>query len=106
MLARALYKNAPILVLDEPTAALDPLAEKELYMQYNDLTKNKTSMFISHRLSSTQFCDRIIYLEDGAIQEEGTHKELMKTKGKYANMFEIQSQYYKENKKEEAEDEA
>jgi len=100
MLARALYKNAPLLILDEPTAALDPLAEHELYMQYNDLTRKKTSMFISHRLSSTQFCDRIIYLENGAIQEEGNHKELMKKSGKYAKMYEIQSQYYKENKEE------
>lgn len=105
MLARALYKNAPILILDEPTAALDPLAEQELYMKYNDLTKKKTSLFISHRLSSTQFCDRIIYLEDGAIQEEGTHKELMNKKGKYAKMFEIQSQYYKENKEEQVKNE-
>ncbi|MBI9009778.1 MAG: ABC transporter ATP-binding protein [Tenericutes bacterium] len=101
VLARALYKNAPILVLDEPTSALDPLAEQELYLQYDSLTKNKTSIFISHRLSSTQFCNRIIYLEDGAIQEMGNHKELMENSGKYAKMFEIQSQYYKENKKEE-----
>jgi ABC-type multidrug transport system fused ATPase/permease subunit len=100
MLARALYKDSPILILDEPTAALDPLAEQELYLQYNSLTKNKTSMFISHRLSSTQFCDRIIFLENGSIQEVGTHVELMKKQGKYSEMFEIQSQYYKENKKE------
>jgi|AntAceMinimDraft_18_1070375.scaffolds.fasta_scaffold00196_12 ABC-type multidrug transport system fused ATPase/permease subunit len=103
MLSRALYKNAPILVLDEPTSALDPLAEQALYLQYNSLTENKTSIFISHRLSSTQFCNRIIYLEDGAIQEMGNHKELMKKAGKYSKMFEIQSQYYKENKKEENE---
>ncbi len=103
MLSRALYKNAPILVLDEPTSALDPLAEQALYLQYNLLTENKTSIFISHRLSSTQFCNRIIYLEDGAIQEMGNHKELMKKAGKYSKMFEIQSQYYKENKKEENE---
>ena len=105
MLARALYKNAPMLILDEPTAALDPLAEQELYLQYNSLTENKTSIFISHRLSSTQFCDRVIYIENGAIQEEGKHIELMKKKGKYAKMFEIQSQYYKENKKGELENE-
>jgi ABC-type multidrug transport system fused ATPase/permease subunit len=105
MLARALYKDAPILILDEPTAALDPLAEQELYLQYNSLTKNKTSMFISHRLSSTQFCDRIIYLENGAIQEVGTHIELMKKKGLYAEMFDIQSQYYKESIKEGTENE-
>jgi len=105
MLARALYKNAPILVLDEPTAALDPLAEQEIYLQYNSLTENKTSIFISHRLSSTQFCNRIIYLEDGVIQEMGSHKELMKKNGKYSKMFAIQSQYYKENKKEETKSE-
>ncbi|MDA3932468.1 MAG: ABC transporter ATP-binding protein [Tenericutes bacterium] len=105
MLARALYKNAPILILDEPTAALDPLAEQELYLQYSSLTKNKTSMFISHRLSSTQFCDRVIYIENGSIQEEGSHIELMKKKGKYAEMFKIQSRYYKENKKEVLENE-
>ena len=101
MLARALYKDSPILVLDEPTAALDPLAEQELYLKYNTLTKNRTSLFISHRLASTQFCNRIIYLEDGIILETGTHNELMKKKGKYAEMFEIQSQYYKENIKED-----
>lgn len=105
MLSRALYKNAPILVLDEPTAALDPLAEQELYLQYDSLTENKTSIFISHRLSSTQFCNRIIYLEDGAIQEMGNHKELIDKKGKYFKMFAIQSQYYKENEKEDQEDE-
>lgn len=101
MLSKALYKNAPILVLDEPTAALDPLAEQELYLQYDSLTDNKTSIYISHRLSSTQFCNRIIYLENGSIKEVGTHKELMDKKCKYFEMFEIQSQYYKETGKEE-----
>jgi len=105
MLARALYKDSPILVLDEPTAALDPLAEQELYLKYNDLTKNKTSLFISHRLASTQFCSKIIYIEDGGILESGSHKELMSKTGKYFEMFEIQSQYYKENKKEGSENE-
>lgn len=105
MLARALYKDSPILVLDEPTAALDPLAEQELYMKYNSLTENKTSLFISHRLASTQFCNRIIYLEDGEIIEMGNHKELIKKNGKYCNMFKIQSQYYKENIEEETKNE-
>jgi ATP-binding cassette subfamily B protein len=105
MLARALYKDSPILILDEPTAALDPLAEEALYLKYHSLTKNKTSIFISHRLSSTQFCHKIIYLEDGIIEEIGSHKELIDKKGKYYNMFEIQSQYYKENKKEDYKDE-
>ena len=103
MLARVLYKNAPIIILDEPTAALDPMAEQELYMQYKELTKDKISIFISHRLASTQFCDRIVFVEDGEIQEIGTHKELLKKNGKYAYMFGIQSQYYKENIVEEGE---
>ena len=96
MLARALYKNAPIIVLDEPTAALDPLAENDLYQKYSDLTDGRTSLYISHRLASTRFCNRILYLEKGVIAEEGSHKELLKKGGKYAELFEIQSRYYKE----------
>lgn len=96
MLARAIYKNAPIVVLDEPTAALDPIAENELYMRYNDLTEGATSVYISHRLASTRFCDRIIYIEDGEIAEIGTHDELMAKGGKYAYMYGLQSRYYKE----------
>lgn len=94
-LARALYKNGPILILDEPTAALDPIAEREIYQQYETFSKEKTSIFISHRLSSTRFCDRIIFLANGRIIEEGTHAELMKLKGQYYEMFETQSYYYK-----------
>lgn len=94
-LAKALYKNGPILILDEPTAALDPIAESEIYQKYEELSKNKTSIFISHRLSSTRFCDRIIFIEDGRILEEGTHRDLMAHKGKYYEMFETQSYYYK-----------
>jgi len=96
MLARALYKDAPVVVLDEPTAALDPIAENEIYMKYADLTKGKTSVYISHRLSSTRFCDRIMFIQDGKIAESGSHAELMEKGGLYANMFEIQSHYYKE----------
>ncbi len=96
LLSKAVYKDAPILVLDEPTAALDPIAENELYLKYNELTKNKLSFFISHRLSSTRFCDRILFLSDGKIAEEGTHEELMAKKGKYYKMYQIQSYYYKE----------
>ncbi len=94
LLARALYKNAPILILDEPTSALDPIAERKLYEKYNELTKNKTVFFISHRLASTRFCDRVIYMENGQILEMGTHDELMKNKKDYYNMFKIQSSYY------------
>ena len=95
MLARALYKNAPILVLDEPTAALDPIAENDIYQKYNEMTHGRTSFFISHRLTSTRFCDRIIFVDGGKIAEEGTHDELLKNGGGYAYMFEVQSKYYR-----------
>lgn len=97
LLAKAIYKNAPVLILDEPTAALDPIAENELYLKYNEITSNKISFFISHRLSSTRFCDRIIFIKDGRIAESGTHEELMALKGLYYRMYQIQSYYYKEN---------
>lgn len=96
MLARAIYKNAPIIVLDEPTAALDPISEHNLYMRYNAMTKDRMSIYISHRLASTRFCNRILYLENGVIAEEGTHDSLLMANGKYAELFEIQSQYYRE----------
>lgn len=97
MLARALYKQAEFLVLDEPTAALDALAENEMYQGFAKLVHNKTALFISHRLASTRFCDRIIFLEKGQLAESGTHNELMNRQGPYAAMYEIQSQYYKED---------
>ncbi|MBO0994303.1 ABC transporter ATP-binding protein [Bacillus sp. SD088] len=97
MLARALYKDASLIILDEPTAALDPIAEDLMYQKYNELTQNKTSIFISHRLSSTRFCDRIIYIENGNICETGSHDELMAREGKYKEIFDVQSYYYKEN---------
>lgn len=94
LLARALYKDAPMLILDEPTAALDPIAESEVYDNYNKYSQGKTAIFISHRLASTKFSDRIVMLENGKIVEMGTHEELMKTGGAYAKMFEVQSSYY------------
>ncbi|MBD5085137.1 MAG: ABC transporter ATP-binding protein [Clostridiales bacterium] len=96
MLARALYKNAPVVVLDEPTAALDPIAESDLYQRYSDLTGNCTSVYISHRLASTRFCDRVLLVEDGGIAEEGTHEELLARGGRYAYLFGVQSKYYQE----------
>ena len=95
-MARALYKDSPIIILDEPTAALDPLAENEVYRQYAELTKGKTSLYISHRLASTRFCDRILLIEGNEISEQGSHEELMALGGTYAHMFEIQSSYYNE----------
>ena len=106
MLARALYKDGPVLVLDEPTAALDPIAENDIYMKYNEMTAGKTSVFISHRLASTRFCDRIIFLKDGMIVEEGTHEELQRKAGAYAELFEVQSRYYQEGGMEEHEERA
>lgn len=106
MLARALYKDGPILVLDEPTAALDPIAENDIYLKYNEMTAGKTSVFISHRLASTRFCDRIIFLADGVIAEEGTHEELLRKGGEYANLFKVQSRYYQEGGKEDDEERA
>ena len=93
-IARALYRDAPVIILDEPTAALDPIAESQVYEQYAQLMQGKTSMYISHRLASTRFCDRILLIDDGAIAEMGSHDELMALGGKYARMFGIQSQYY------------
>lgn len=98
MLARALYKNAPIIVLDEPTSALDSIAESEIYNKYNELTNGRMAVYISHRLASTRFCDRIILIAEGSIDEEGTHDELLAHNGHYADLFEIQSKYYREGR--------
>lgn len=96
-LARALYKNAPIVVLDEPTAALDALAEDRLYRSFNDMIGDKTAVYISHRLSSTRFCDVIAMFKDGEMVEYGTHEELLAKNGAYAEMFRVQAQYYVED---------
>ena len=96
LLAKAMYKDGPMLILDEPTSALDPIAESRIYEEYNQLADKKTAVFISHRLASTKFCDRILFLDNGKIVEEGSHDALMKNGGKYREIFDIQSHYYKE----------
>ncbi len=98
LFARALYKDSPILILDEPTAALDPLAEEALYLQYFGLTKDKISVFISHRLNSTKFSDRILFMRDGEIAEQGSHEELMALRGNYWDMYNVQGFYYREER--------
>ena len=98
-MARALYKDGKVIILDEPTAALDALAEDRMYREFENMIHGKTAVFISHRLGSTRFCDKIAMFEDGTIVEEGTHEELMVKNGKYAYMFGIQSQYYDEKQK-------
>lgn len=100
MLARALYKDAPVLVLDEPTAALDTIAENEVYQEYAQLASGKTSLFISHRLASTRFCDTILFMDHGQVLESGTHDQLIANNGRYAQMYHIQSKYYQPEAKE------
>ena len=95
-LARAFTNDSPFVILDEPSSALDPIAEDELYQQYRSLTRGKTSLYISHRFASTRFCDRIVLLDKGEIVESGTHESLMAAGGRYAGLFEVQSKYYKE----------
>ena len=102
-LAQALYKDAPVMILDEPTAALDPLAEHEIYQQYLRFAQNKLSLFISHRLASTRFCDRILYLKQGEITEEGSHESLLEQKKDYYHLYETQAYYYKNNLEEQPE---
>jgi len=94
-IARAVYKNSPLIILDEPTSALDPLAEYNLYNNFNNIIKDHSAIFISHRLSSTRFCDRIFFLEEGELKEVGTHSELMSYDSKYKKLFDMQAEYYK-----------
>lgn len=95
-IARALYKDSPLICLDEPTSALDPLAEQEIYHSIDSLVKDKSSVFISHRMSSTRFCDRILVIDHGKVAEDGNHDSLMAIPdGIYKTMFEAQAQYYK-----------
>lgn len=103
LMARLLYKNPACMILDEPTAALDPIAESKMYEKYNEITRNVTSVFISHRLASTRFCDRIFLLDGANFAEEGTHDELMAAGKKYRKLFDVQSKYYKEGGSEDGE---
>lgn len=96
LMARLLYKAPPCMILDEPTAALDPIAESRMYEKYNEITRHATSVFISHRLASTRFCDRIFLLDGARLAEIGTHDELMAAGGRYRELFDVQSRYYKE----------
>ncbi len=105
-IARALYKDAPMVIMDEPTAALDALAEAEIYESFADLVKGKTAIYVSHRLASTRFCDKIALFDNTGIIEYGTHDELMEKKGEYYNMFVIQGKYYRENPNADAEEAA
>ena len=95
-LARALYKNSPIVILDEPTAALDPIAENEIYSRFNSFVENKTAIYISHRLSSCAFCDRIAVFDNAELVETGTHNELISANGRYAELWNAQASYYLE----------
>ncbi len=96
LFARAIFKDAGLTILDEPTAALDPIAENDLYQHFGEAVEGRTSLYISHRLSSTRFCDRIVLLENGRITEEGTHESLLAAGGRYTELFEMQSKYYRE----------
>ena len=97
-IARALYRDAPFLILDEPTAALDPIAEAEIYKQLDRIADHRTAVYISHRLSSCRFCDRILVFDHGQIIQTGSHEELLQqSQGKYSALWNAQAQYYAEN---------
>ena len=92
--ARAFFRNSDIIILDEPTASLDAMAEQEIFSQFESLSKGKTTIFVSHRLSSATMASKIVVLEYGEIVEEGTHKQLIEKNGKYAELFHTQAQRY------------
>ena len=97
-LARVLYQDAPFIVLDEPTAALDPEAEAEVYTKFNDIVEDKTAVYISHRLSSCRFCDEIAVFDGGRVVQQGTHDSLLEAQGKYRSLWEAQAQYYQKRR--------
>ena len=97
VLARALYKNSRMIILDEPTAAMDPIAEYEFYQHFNELSSQKTVIYISHRLAATKFCDKIAVIANGAVEEYGSHEELIAKQGIYKELFQYQASLYKGN---------
>lgn len=104
-IARALYKDAPFIILDEPTAALDPIAEAEIYSKFNEIVGDKTAIYISHRLSSCKFCDEIVVFEAGNVVEQGAHDALIALNGRYTELWNAQAQYYKKDESDEICDE-
>ena len=95
VMARAYYRDAPIVILDEPTAALDAASESEIYMHFKEIMGDRTAIFISHRLASARFCDNVAVFDDGRMVEYGTHETLMKRNGLYEEMFRRQAEYYR-----------
>ena len=93
-IARSLYKDAPFVIMDEPTSALDPVAEYEIYQRFDQMVEGKTSIYISHRMSSCRFCDNIIVFDEGKIVEQGSHDQLMNNEGLYRELWNAQAQYY------------
>ena len=93
-IARALYKDSPLVILDEPTSALDPVSEYEIYRHFDEMVQNKTSIYISHRMSSCRFCDNILVFDEGQIVQSGNHDELVKQEGLYKELWNAQAQYY------------